>query len=159
MKHRNLLIALCVLLLWPTAGLAQAPDPSRRTVEITADNFTLVEAEQQAVFSGNAVVLHPSVTVHAPEVVVAYGPSGTSDIESFEARGGGVRLQTADQTATGDRAVFDPKSQVLTLSGNVTVNNSAGTLTGSTLVINLANNTSTFSSGNGGRVTGVFAAP
>jgi lipopolysaccharide export system protein LptA len=159
MKTLNRLVAVFVLGLGGTFGaFAQTPDPSRRNVEITADNFSLVEAEHQAVFSGNAVVLHPSVTVHAPEIVVVYG-AGTTDIQSFEARGGGVRLETADQSATGDRAVFDPANQVLTLSGNVTVNNSAGTLTGATLVINLANNTSTFSSGSGGRVTGVFTAP
>lgn len=136
---------------------AAVPAAAQNPVEITADNFTINEGAQEAVFTGNVVVVHPSVTVWAPKVVVIYGEGGTSDIESFEATGD-VKLETDEQTATGDRAVFDPEAQTLRLSGNVTVVNATGTVKGPELLVDLETNTSTFTGGDGGRVTGVFTS-
>jgi len=145
----RLSLCLAALALFSLPAMAQNP------VEITADNFTLNEANQEAVFTGNVVVVHPTVTVWAPRVVVIYGEGGTSDIESFEALGD-VRLETDEQTATGERAVFDPKAQTLHLTGNVTVVNASGTVKGPELLVNLDTNTSTFTGADGNRVTGVF---
>jgi lipopolysaccharide export system protein LptA len=130
---------------------AATPTP----VKITADQFVVAETEQQATFTGNVVVIRATMTLWAPKVVVDYGEGGPSNIKSFTASGG-VKIKTTDQTATGDRAQYNPKTQVLRLSGDVTVVNASGTLKGPELVLDLANNTSTFSSNGGGRVTGVF---
>lgn len=148
--------ALCLslalaLLLVPGAVQAQQP------VEISADSFTIEEARREAVFTGNVVVKHPTVTVWAPKVVATYGEGGTSDIETFEATGN-VKLETSEQTATGERAVFTPADQLLRLTGNVQVINASGTVNASELVVNLATNVSTFTAGQGGRVTGVFTS-
>ena len=126
-------------------------------VEITADTFTVTETTHQAVFTGNVVVKHPTVTVTADKVVALYGEGGTTDIESFEATGA-VRLKSPDQDATGDKAVFTPSDQLMRLTGNVKVTNSGGTVNSSELVVNLATNVSTFKGGSTGRVTGVFTA-
>jgi len=126
-------------------------------VEITADTFVVEEASREAVFTGNVVVRHPTVNVWADKVVATYGEGGTSDIESFEATGN-VRLETDEQTATGERAVFTPGDQMLRLTGNVKVTNSGGTVNAGELVVNLATNVSTFTAGEGGRVTGVFTS-
>jgi lipopolysaccharide export system protein LptA len=144
---------LLVLLLTLPAPVALSQQP----VEITADLFTVDENSQQAVFTGNVVVIHPSVKVWAEKVVARYGEGGTTDIESFEATGA-VRLETPEQNATGDRAVFTPADQLLRLTGNVQVINSSGTIDATELVVNLETNVSTFTSGNGGRVTGVFTS-
>ena len=150
MIKRLLLILACSALLQP--AFAQQP------VEISADLFTVDETTQQAVFTGNVVVVHPTVKVWANKVTALYGAGGTSDIESFEASGA-VRLETADQDATGDTAVFTPGDQLLRLTGNVKVTNTAGTVDAGELVVNLATNVSTFtSSGSGGRVTGVLTS-
>jgi lipopolysaccharide export system protein LptA len=138
-------------------ALAASPALAQQKVNITADLFTIDEATKQAVFTGNVVVTHPTVTVWAPKVVATYGAGGTSDIESFEATGS-VRLKTTDQTATGERAVFTPGDQLLRLTGNVVVTNSGGTVNSGELVVNLATNVSTFTGGSGGRVTGVFTS-
>lgn len=156
---RRFFAVLLLLALSQGTAPGQAPEPGRRDIEVTADNFVMDESIREAVFTGSVVVKHPNVTVWAPEVVIHYGEGGTGDIRSFTAQGGPVRLQTPNQVATGERAVFDPKTQVLRLTGNVAVNNEAGTLTGSELVVNLVDNTSVFTSGNGGRVTGVFVSP
>ncbi|WP_442882073.1 LptA/OstA family protein [Devosia sp.] len=145
------LLLILVLALVAHPALAQQP------VEITADLFTVDENTQEAVFTGNVVVIHPSVKVWAAKVVAIYGEGGTTDIESFEATGA-VRLETPEQNATGDKAVFTPGDQLLRLTGNVQVINSGGTIDAAELVVNLATNVSTFTSSGGGRVTGVFTS-
>ncbi|GHA22429.1 hypothetical protein GCM10007989_17280 [Devosia pacifica] len=149
---RQALVLAAALFAFALPAAAQNP------VEITADTFTVEEMNQSATFTGNVVVVHPSVTVRAPTVLVRYGEGGTSDIQSFEASGD-VELETEDQTATGDSAVFDPAAQTLRLSGNVRVTNASGTVTGPELLMDLATNTSTFTSSGGGRVTGIFSSP
>lgn len=138
-------------------ALSASPALAQQKVNISADLFTIDEATKNAVFTGNVVVTHPTVTVWAPKVVATYGAGGTSDIESFIASGS-VKLQTSDQTATGEQAVFTPGDQLLRLTGNVVVTNAGGTVSAGELVVNLATNVSTFTSGNGGRVTGVFTS-
>jgi lipopolysaccharide export system protein LptA len=131
------------------------PALAQQQVEITSDVFTVEETTREAIFTGNVVVVHPTVTVWAPKVVATYGDGGSSDIRTFVASGG-VRLLTKDQDATGDQAVFTPGDQLLRLTGDVKVTNSGGTVESTELVVNLATDVSTFTGGNGGRVTGVF---
>lgn len=137
--------------------LATGPTLAQQQVEISADTFVVEEARQEALFTGNVVVKHPTVSVWADKVIATYGTGGTSDIESFEATGA-VRLETADQTASGERAVFTPGDQLLRLTGNVEVTNAGGTVKAQELVVNLQTNVSTFTAGQGGRVTGVFTS-
>lgn len=144
-------------LVFLALALIASPAVAQQKVNITADLFSIDETTREAVFTGNVVVTHPTVTVWAPKVVATYGEGGTSDIETFEATGD-VRLQTVDQTATGQRAVFTPADQLLRLTGNVVVVNAGGTVNSDELVVNLATNVSTFTSGTGGRVTGVFTS-
>ena len=148
---RTLLVFAALLLPAPMAW-------AQNKVEITSDLFVMNEAVREAVFTGNVVVIHPNVTVWAPKVVATYGEGGTTDIETFEASGGNVRLKTEDQDATGDRAVFTPADQLLRLTGNVKVTNASGTVDASELVVNLETNVSTFTSSGGGRVTGIFTS-
>lgn len=148
MSRPWLVLATLIALSVPAA--AQSP------VEITSDLFVMDESVREAVFTGNVVVKHPTVTVWAPKVVATYGEGGTTDIETFEASGGNVRLLTDDQDATGDRAVFTPGDQLLRLTGNVKVTSASGVIDASELVVNLETNVSTFTSSGGGRVTGIF---
>jgi len=145
-----------ILALLLLASLA-APALAQQRVEIAADLFTVEEASHEAIFTGNVLVEHPSVTVWADRVVATYGEGGTTDIRTFVATGH-VRLKTTEQTATGERAVFTPADQLLRLTGNVTVTNAGGTVDAGELVVNLKTNVSTFTGGSGGRVTGVFTS-
>ena len=145
------LAAIPALAQQPTP--AAKPTPAGQKVNITADQFNLDESNNTAVFTGNVVVVHPTVTVWAPKVVATYGEGGTTDIKTFEATGD-VRLKTVDQDATGERAVFTPADQLLHLTGNVVVVNAGGTVNADELVVNLETNVSTFTSSNKGRVTG-----
>jgi lipopolysaccharide export system protein LptA len=144
---RLLLIVLFVLGVAP--ALAQSP------IEVTADSFVVDQAKSEATFTGNVVITRADLKVWADKVLVTFGAEGLQNIQHVSASGR-VRLKTADQDATGDRATFDPNSQIMRLSGNVTVVNAYGTLNGPELVVDLANQTTTFSAKGGGRVTGVF---
>lgn len=149
MKLKTLLLAALLAVSTP----ALAVDP----VKVTADSMDLDDLSKNAVFSGNVVITRTGMTVWADKVVVTYGSAGQTDIDSLTATGN-VKIKTPDQTATGRQAVFDPVTQILTLSDNVTVTNEQGTVQGPELTINLATNRSTFrgSESQGGRVTGVF---
>ena len=150
MIKRFMLAAALLLLAQP--AFAQQP------VQISSDLFTVDEKTKEAVFTGNVVVVHPTVKVWADKVIAVYGDAGPSDIESFIASGS-VKLENDEQTATGDQAVFTPGDQLLRLTGNVEVINASGTIQAGELVVNMATNVSTFtSSGSGGRVTGVFTS-
>jgi lipopolysaccharide export system protein LptA len=149
-----MLVVTATILVAPS--LAAAPPASSDTgkVTITSDHFVVKDAEHQAIFSGNVVVVQPKVTVHADRVVADYGNKGATSLSNFEATGH-VVLITPDQTATGNLAVFDPKTQHLTLTGNVVVTNKTGQVKSDKLVVDLSKHQSVFSS-EGGRITGVF---
>jgi len=149
---------LLTLLVLMVLAAPVAPALGQQKVEITSDLFTVDETSNNAVFTGNVVVIHPSVKVWADKVVAVYGAGGATDIESFVASGA-VRLETDQQTASGEKAVFTPADQMLRLTGNVQVVNASGTVAAGELVVNLATNVSTFTSaGSKGRVTGVFTS-
>jgi lipopolysaccharide export system protein LptA len=135
-------------------GLA-APVLAATPIKITSDTFTIDDAAHQATFSGNVVVDRETMRLTAGTVLVEYGAGGVNDVRAFTATGG-VHITTKDQSAKGDKAVYVPETQVLTISGNVQVESPMGKLNGPQLVIDLKNNTSVFSGGKNGRVTGVF---
>lgn len=152
MKRVRALIAVLVPLL--VSGMAMAQSP----VEITSDQTVMNDAAREVIFTGDVVVVHPNVTVWAPKVIATYGEGGTTDIKTFVATGGNVRLKTKDQDATGEHAVYTPADQLLRLTGNVRVVNASGTVNAAELVVNLATSVSTFTNSGGGRVTGVFTS-
>lgn len=143
---RGLVLALVLL---ATPVVAATP------VKVTADTFTIDEGANQATFAGNVVVTRDGFELRADKVVVRYGEGGAEDIRSFDATGK-VRIKTQGQTAVGARAVFDPVSDMLVMTGDVEVTNSAGTVTGPELTVDLKTNTTVFKGGGNGRVTGVF---
>jgi lipopolysaccharide export system protein LptA len=148
------LLAFAALAGGPAVAAAPAVQPQAGKVTITSDHFVVKDAEHQAIFSGNVVVVQPKVTVHADQVVADYGNKGATSLSNFQATGH-VLLITTDQTATGNLAVFDPKTQHLTLTGNVVVTNKTGQVKSDKLVVDLSTHQSVFSSKNG-RITGVF---
>ena len=151
---RFLLLAIAIpMALLAAPALAQTADVS--PVKVTADSFVVDDTSHLATFSGKVVVTRKGLNLWADKLVVEYGAAGQSDITGFTATGH-VRIKTEDQDATGQRAIFDPKTQILRLLDDVTVVNAQGTVKGPELTIDLAANTSVFKSNAGGRVTGVF---
>jgi len=151
--------ALLMLLASPAFAQGDAPPPGGK-VSITGDSFVVDDTNHQAVFTGNVEVTQASLNLTADKVVAIYGAGGTTQMKSFDATGH-VKIVTKGQTATGDEATFDPATRVLTLTGDVAVVSSTGSVRGGSLVIDLKTNTSHFTGGGkagGGRVTGVFSS-
>lgn len=149
-------LAVVLLALGAAPALAQKAGTQEGPIKVTGDTFVIDEGKGVATFSGNVVVERTGLTVWAQKVVIEYGAGGPEDVQTFVATGK-VRLKTKDQDATGDKATFDPNTQMLRMTGNVVVVNATGTLTGPSLTVNLADNSTVFEGGKGGRVTGVFS--
>lgn len=145
------LVALAIALV----AFSIAPAPAAEPVNVSADDFTIDQGNNNATFAGNVVITRTGLKLWADKVVVIYGSGGQSDIDSLTATGN-VRIKTDSQDATGATATFDPDTLILKLSGNVTVVNAQGKLNGPELTINLKTNNSVFKGNKGGRVTGVF---
>src|SRR4051812_10658167 len=111
-------------------------------VQIEAARLEVRDKDKMATFNGNVKVVQGDTTMRCKTLVVFYeqsskdgeqvvaavktmpaakpGPGGSSQINKLEA-GGGVTVTQKDQTATGERALFDMKSNTVTLLGNVLV--------------------------------------
>ncbi|MCX8134109.1 MAG: LptA/OstA family protein [Roseococcus sp.] len=121
-----------ILALLPFAVPAQTIDLSQGgPVDITArDGMEWRQAEQVVVARGQARASRDGTTVEAERLIARYRPvagsaappagadpsGGQNEIWRFEAEGG-VRIFTATDTATGERAVYDIDQAVLVLSG------------------------------------------
>lgn len=147
----RVVLALLAVFVFVHPGLAQTEDE----VEVTADRFVVNEGDSEATFTGNVVINQPDLMVWADTVIVKYGPGGPSDLQDFEAIGN-VRIRQPEQSATGERGTYNPKTKILRLLGNVRVTNDSGTVTGPELIVNIATGNSEFPTQNGGRVTGIF---
>jgi lipopolysaccharide export system protein LptA len=92
-----------------------------------------------------------------PMQAAAPGPDGQQKIKRLEAFGGVVVTQK-QQTATGEKGIFDMKANTVTLIGNVVMTQGKNVLRGERLVVDLTTGISRVESGkNGsGRVQGLF---
>jgi lipopolysaccharide export system protein LptA len=141
-------------------GAQQMAADADEPVNITADNLEITEDQDTALFTGNVMIVQGGMELTAPRVEVLYGEGGQSDLVSFTASGGRVKMITEDQEIDADQAVYDFQDRVLTFTGNVVVENASGTVNSARLVIDTRAGTSSFSGAaggeSGGRVTSVF---
>jgi lipopolysaccharide export system protein LptA len=95
-------------------------------IQIESDKLEVREQENLAVFSGNVSVAQGKTLLKAGKMTVYYANSGGSattgsaNIDRLEVDGK-VYVKSDTQVATGDRGVFDMKSEVLVLSGKEVV--------------------------------------
>src|SRR5690606_8132259 len=127
------LVALCM-----ACGLAMAQDnavESRLTglrltgdapIDIESDKLEVRENESKAIFTGNVSVVQGATVLKSGSMTVFYArdggsaATGSSNIERLEVDGK-VYVRSDKQVATGDRGVFDMKTEVLVLSGSEVV--------------------------------------
>ena len=139
-------------------------------VQIEALRLEVRDKDKMATFSGNVKVVQGDTTMRCKKLVVFYeqdnkdgqhaqasaqtmkaaspGPGGSSQISKLEASGG-VTVNQKDQTATGERALFDMKSNTVTLLGNVLVTQGPNVMRGEKLVVDLATGVSRVEAGKG----------
>jgi lipopolysaccharide export system protein LptA len=161
----------------PAAAASQGPPNALQgfsqnrgqPVQIDAQTLEVRDKEKIATFTGKVHVIQGDTDMRSQSLVVFYesdpkpdgkgtvkasqpGPGGSSDIKRLEALGDVVVTQK-DQTATGDKGVFDMRSNTVTLIGNVVVSQCKNVLRGERLIVDLTTGTSRVE---GGHVQGLF---
>ena len=90
----------------------------------------------------------------APMQSATPGPGGASSIKRLEARGSVVVTQK-DQVVTGETAVFDTKTNLITMLGGVVLTQCQNVLRGDRLMVDMTTGVSRVESDNG-KVQGLF---
>ncbi len=166
---------LAAVLLAPVPALAQqqgVPNALQgfsqnrdQPVQIEAATLEVRDKTGVATFSGNVKVVQGDTTMRSKSLVVYYqndgkqngmkaatpGPTGSQQISRLEALGGVIVTQK-DQTATGDKGLFDMRTNTVTLSGNVTVSQGKNVMRGERLVVDLTSGVSRVESSKQGPV-------
>jgi lipopolysaccharide export system protein LptA len=145
-------------------------------VHIEAERLEVHDKDKTATFTGKVVVTQGDTTMRCKTLTVYYvgppakdaGPkpsatvnaSGDQKIKKLDAAGDVVVNQN-DQVATGEKAVFDMDTNIVTMTGGaggVVLTQGQNVLRGSKLVVDMTTGYSRVESGtsNNGRVQGLF---
>ena len=159
-------------------GFSQNRD---QPIQIEAASLEMRDKKKEATFAGNVKVVQGDTTMTSKTLVVFYdstpapaaapaansksaksapiqsatpGPGGSSSIRRLEARGSVVVTQK-DQVVTGETAVFETKTNLITMLGGVVLTQGKNVLRGDRLMVDMTTGVSRVESGSG-RVQGLF---
>jgi lipopolysaccharide export system protein LptA len=164
-------------------GFSQNRD---QPIQIESASLEMRDKKKEATFSGNVKVIQGDTTMTSKVLVVYYeskdqaaasapasnakvsaksapmqsaapGPGGSSSIKRLEAKGNVVVTQK-DQVVTGETAVFDTKTNLITMmggSGGVVLTQGKNVLKGDRLLVDMTTGVSRVES-DSGRVQGLF---
>jgi lipopolysaccharide export system protein LptA len=163
-------------------GFSQNRD---QPIQIEAASLEMRDKKKEATFSGNVKVVQGDTTMTSKILVVFYesatapaaapagntkavpkaapiqsatpGPGGSSSIRRLEAKGNVVVTQK-DQVVTGENAVFDTKTNLVTMvggAGGVILTQGKNVLRGDRLVVDMTTGVSRVES-DSGKVQGMF---
>jgi lipopolysaccharide export system protein LptA len=159
-------------------GFSQNRD---QPIQIEAATLEMRDKKKEATFSGNVKVVQGDTTMTSKILVVFYdstpaaapapaanskaakgapmpaaapGPGGSSSIKRLEARGSVVVTQK-DQVVTGETAVFDTKTNLITMLGGIVLTQGKNVLRGDRLMVDMTTGVSRVES-DSGRVQGLF---
>jgi lipopolysaccharide export system protein LptA len=104
--------------------------------------------------NAKAAVKSAPAPASAPMQSATPGPGGASSIKRLEAKGNVVVTQK-DQVVTGDTAVFDTKTNLITMLGGVVLTQGKNVLRGDRLLVDMTTGVSRVES-DSGRVQGLF---
>ncbi|MDX3908356.1 MAG: LptA/OstA family protein [Sphingobium sp.] len=172
------LLPLFVLLASAAGALAPLKDAraqvfanhnSNAPVNFSADRIEVQDRADRVVISGNVVVDQGGLTLKAARMTVAYRQAGGVEIDRIDASGN-VVVTRGVETARGNVAIYDLNRRLITMLGNVQLNQGSNRLTGGRLLIDLVSGRSTVDGrsaggppgsvpGSSGRVSGTFTVP
>jgi lipopolysaccharide export system protein LptA len=159
-------------------GFSQNRD---QPIQIEAASLEMRDKKKEATFAGNVKVVQGDTTMTSKSLVVFYdsgpapaapaparakgaksapiqsatpGPGGSSSIRRLEARGSVVVTQK-DQIVTGETAVFDTKTNLITMLGGIVLTQGKNVLRGDRLMVDMTTGVSRVES-DSGRVQGLF---
>jgi lipopolysaccharide export system protein LptA len=127
--------------------------------DTTMTSKTLVVFYEQSQMAGAAPATGSSKAASAaknapPMQSATPGPGGSSSIKRLEAHGSVVVTQK-DQVVTGDSAVFDTKTNLITMLGGVVLTQGKNVLRGDRLLVDMTTGVSRVES-DSGKVQGLF---
>jgi lipopolysaccharide export system protein LptA len=160
-------------------GFSQNRD---QPIQIDAATLEMRDKKKEATFAGNVKVVQGDTTMTSKTLVVFYestpaaapappanakvapksapmqsttpGPGGSSSIRRLEAHGNVVVTQK-DQVVTGETAVFETKTNLITMLGGVVLTQGKNVLRGDRLLVDMTTGVSRVES-DSGRVQGLF---
>jgi lipopolysaccharide export system protein LptA len=160
-------------------GFSQNRD---QPIQIESATLEMRDKKKEATFSGNVKVIQGDTIMTSKTLVVFYesgaapgatpaanskaaaksapiqsatpGPDGSSSIRKLEARGNVVVTQK-DQVVTGETAVFETKTNLITMLGGVVLTQGKNVLRGDRLMVDMTTGVSRVES-DSGRVQGLF---
>jgi lipopolysaccharide export system protein LptA len=160
-------------------GFSQNRD---QPIQIEAASLVMKDKIKEATFTGDVKVVQGDTTMKSKVLVVFYdnsapaqpagsaapppgakaapiptttpGPGGSSSIRRLEAKGNVIVTQK-DQVVTGETAVFDTKTNLITMLGGVILTQGKNVLRGDRLVVDMTTGVSRVES-DSGRVQGLF---
>ena len=142
-------------------------------VDFDAGRIELQDRQNRVVLSGSVVINQGGLRLTAPRTIVDYTDAGSLNIDRITATGG-VTVARAGESARGQTAIYDLDRRIITMAGNVRLQQGGNTLSGGRLVINLATGVSSVdgrasgstsvtgegaATGSDGRVRGRFTVP
>lgn len=160
-------------------GFSQNRD---QPIKIEAASLETRTKQKEATFAGDVKVVQGDTTMTSEKLLVFYesssahgappptntkgaaktaplqsappGPGGSSSIKRLEARGN-VRVTQKDQLVTGKTAVFDTKTNLITMLGGVVLTQCKNVLLGDRLLVDMTTGVSRIESDTG-KVRGMF---
>ena len=143
---------------------------SNAPVDVTAQRLEVQDRADRAVFVGSVHATQGNLSLDTQRLTVAYqnnpngAQAGNVHINRLDAAGG-VVVRSPSESAKGDFGIYDLDRKLITLIGNVQLNQGQNQLNGQRLVINLDSGRAVVDGGppgvnsSGGRVTGHFLVP
>lgn len=152
---------------------ALANHNSNAPVNFGADSIELQDRADRVIVNGNVRVEQAGLVLNAARMVINFTRSGGTDVHRIDASGG-VTVRKGQETARGNVALYDLDRRIITMVGNVQLNQGANVLRGERLMIDLntgrasvdgsgtpssAGEPGSATTSSGGRVTGTFTVP
>lgn len=139
---------------------------SNSPIEIEADRLEVDDNKNVATFTGNVKAVQGDFLMQSAELYAFYnedgeGGPGNSDLTKLEAKGKVLLKNGTDSSATSQWAVFDVKTEVVTIGGDVVLSQGKNVLRGEEVVIDLKTGryrmvTSSTTEKGSGRIKGLF---
>jgi lipopolysaccharide export system protein LptA len=125
-----------------------------KTLVVFYDSSPTAPAPAAGAAPAANVKVAPAKAAAPPMQSATPGPGGSSSIRRLEARGSVVVTQK-DQVVTGETAVFDTKTNLVTMLGGVVLTQGKNVLRGDRLMVDMTTGVSRVES-DSGRVQGLF---
>jgi lipopolysaccharide export system protein LptA len=163
-----------LLALVATPALAQSALKKHDTnapIDINAARIEVADKAGLSTWTGDVRVKQGDLNLNADQVKLHYYRKGDTPVISRLDAVGAVQLTSPSERATAAYGIYDVERRLVTLTGNVVLNQNQSVLRGSRLVIDLENGRSTLDGrasaaapgvgqpSEGGRVSGRFVVP